>query len=876
MRLWRKFWMLLRRNRFRSELDEEMAFHREQQEREFAAAGMSSKEARKSTARQFGNAVKLREQSHEVIGFPFESIWQDVRYTVRQIRHSPGFALAVVVTLALGIGANTAIFSVVHGTLLSALPYPQADRIVSIKDERIVGQSTGGLVAVPRVFDLEARNQSFESVAFFYFEHPTLIAGTHLPENMDGVAVTGQFWRVFGTQPMLGRVFDEREDRPNTGEVIVLSYTAWQRLFGGNPEAIGKSVTVDKQDATIIGVMPKSFQYPARIDMWRPTHFNPLGWKSYRGDGTRFVNVFARLKPGVALATAQNELQLIAGQLANEHPESDAQWRFSSLSLRDSMYGELKPALVVLMASSAVLLLIACLNVANLLLSRATARQREVALRQALGASRIRIVRQLLTESTLLAFLGGSVGLGAGFALVKLAQAKLPPTLQRPGAITLDWPVVAFALAVSIGAGILFGLAPALRSGKNDLNQGLKSGEARNAGAAGAGIRSTFIAVQVGLSLVLLVSACLLAQSLWKLTKSPLGFQPDHVLTFEIQLPWDDRGPAIDSFFSQVQRRVEDLPGVVAVGQISALPTVSWHLHSSYDVDWKPRTSHQDAVSAEDRHLSGDYLKAMQIPLLAGRELRSDDGFAVLVNQEFVRRYSPDESPVGRFLLNQYSIGTAGAKQSGIRIVGIIGNVRGTAGSIAAEVQPEVYFPASGITSRSFVVRSQMQPDQLISTIRNQVHLIDPQQAIGNVKTLDEMLDVAVAQPRLNMALLVSFAGISLLLACVGIYGVVAYSVAQRRQEIGVRMALGASRQQISIMFLRRTFAAALIGLACGSVATLLLTRLLRSQLYGVEPDNPTTFLIAILLLLTPVFVASLRPSLKAASVDPVEVLRTE
>jgi len=647
----------------------------------------------------------------------------------------------------------------------------------------------------------------------------------------------------------------------------VLSYAAWQRLFGGDPGIIGTAVTVDKQTATIIGVMPKSFQYPAKIDMWKPTHFDPLGWKNYRGDGTRFVNVFARLKPGVTLAAAQSELRLIGTQLAGEHAESDGQWQFTSLSFRDYAYGELKPALVVLMAASAVLLLIACLNVANLLLSRATSRRRDVALRQALGASSIRIVRQLLTESTVLALLGGSVGLGAAYALVRLAGARLPAALEAQGAVTLDWPVAAFALAVSVFAGILFGLAPAFESRGGELNTRLKSGETRVSGAAGSRLRSSFIAMQVGLSLVLLVSACLLVQSLWKLMKSPLGFNPDHVLTFEIQLPWDSKIAQTDNFFAEVQRRVEELPGVAAVGQISALPTVSWHLHSSYDVDWKPRTPHQDTVNAEDRHLYGDYLKAMGIPVLAGRELKPQDGPVVLVNQEFVRRFLPDGNPLGKHLLNP---------QASLEIVGVIGNVRGTAGSIAGEVQPEVYFPAGGITSRSFVVRSQMPPEQLIAAIRSKVHQVDPQQAIGNVRTLDEMLSVAVAQPRLNMALLVSFAGIALLLACVGIYGVVAYSVAQRRQEIGVRMALGATRTQISMLFLERTITAALIGLALGSVATLLLTRLLRSQLYGVEPNNPMTFLIAILLLLMPVLAASLRPALQAASIDPVEALRTE
>jgi putative ABC transport system permease protein len=871
MSLFRKLALLLRRGRFRSELDEEMAFHCAQSQKEFEAEGMSPRQAQQAARKQFGNQIRLREQSHEVVGFRWESVWQDVRYAARQIVRAPGFTLAVVLTLALGIGANTAIFSVVQATLLRALPYPQADRIVSIQDVAVRGKSDGGLVGVPRFFDLKARSRSFEELACFYFEHPTLIVGTKLPENLNGVSVTGAFWRVFGVQPMLGRVFDEREDRPNTANVAVISYGAWQRLFGDDPGVIGKMVTIDKRAFMIVGVMPRSFHYPNKIDIWRPTRLDAADWHHYRGDGTRFANVFGRLKPGVTLAAAQSEMRVIGDQLASEHADTDKPWRFGSMGLRDRMYGELKPAMLVLLAASAVLLLIACLNVANLLLSRATSRQREIALRQALGASRVRIVRQLLTESVLLALAGGTVGLSATVTLVSFAGAKLPGAFHTQGAITVDWTVAAFALAISITAGVIFGLAPAFDSGRTDLNRSLKTGDARATGSAGSALRSSFIAVQVGLSLVLLVSACLLVQSLWKLTKSPLGFEPDHVLTFDVNMQvWNGNFAPMQRSFDEIQRRVEGLPGVTAAGEFSALPTVDWHARSSFDVDWKPRTAHHDAVAAENRHMAGNYLGAMQIPLLAGRAFKEGDvegsTGAVLVNQEFVRQYLPGGNPLGRHILNDGSF----------EIVGVIGNVRGTTGSVAAPVEPEVYWPANMISNRSFVLRSQMPPEQLIRAVRELVHRVDPQQAIGNVRTLDEMLSVAVAQPRLNMALLVSFAAIALLLACVGIYGVVAYSVAQRRQEIGVRMALGATRQQISLLFLKRTLTAALLGVACGGVATLLLTHLLRSQLYGVEPNNPKTFLIAILSLLTPVFVASLRPALQAASVDPVEALRTE
>ena len=870
MSLFRKLAVLLRRDRFRSELDEEMAFHRMQTQSELEAAGMTSKQARIAAQKQFGNHAKLREQSHEIVGFRFESVWQDVRYALRQFARSSGFTLAVVLTLALGIGANTAIFSLVHATLLRQPPYPRAEQILSIEDERIAGSSSGGLTGVPRFFDLKARNKSFDSMAFFYFEHPSLIAGTRLPETVDGVGATGQFWRVFRVQPLLGRTFDERDDRPKAPEVVVLSYAAWQQIFGASSNAIGSVITIDKLPTTVIGVMPREFNYPAGNAIWRPTHFGVADWTQYRGDGVRFARVFGRLKQDVSLAAAQSELRVIGSQLQAEHPQTDAQWQFRSESLRDYQYGALKPALLILLAASAMLLLIACINVANLLLSRATARHREVALRQALGASRARLIQQHLTESLMLAWIGGGVGLAAAFILLRIAGANLPGALHRDANLPLDWPVVWFALGISALTGLAFGLAPALQGRISSINASLKQENHSTASRPGGKMRDIFVSVQVGLSLMLLVGACLMVQSLWKLTQSPLGFKSDHALTFQIKLPWGANHVAENRFYNDVQRRLEQLPGVTAVGQISALPTEGYNFQNNYDADWLPRTPHQDAVRAEVRTLAGNYLSAMGIPMLAGRELRDLDK-GILVNQEFVRQYLKGESPLGRRL--RYDKGVES------EIVGVIGDVRGTNGSLAGKVQPEIYFAADGIPGRSFVVRSLMPTEQLYTltrAIREQVHQVDPQQAVANVRTLDEMLSLAVSEPRLNMALLVGFAAIALVLACVGIYGVVAYSVAQRRQEIGVRMALGATRGQISALFLKRTLTAALIGLACGGVATLMMTRLLRSQLYGVEPNNPMTFLIAILLLLTPVLAASLRPALQAASVDPVEALRME
>ena len=835
--------------------------------------GMPADHARKAALRDFGGVTQVRETVREREGVLWmENLRRDVQYALRQMKRSPGFAAVVVLTLGLGIGATTAIFTLVYSTLMRALPYPEADRIVALHDARTQGVSTAGLMSVPRFFDIQARNRSFASLSFFFFSQSTLTEGARLPVAVQAAATNAGFWDVMGGPPMLGRTYAAAEDRPNTPETVVLSYTGWQKVFGGDPGIVGRRISLDGNAATIIGVMPRGFDLPSGIDMWRAAQFDAADWTKYRGEGTRFINVFARLRPGVTLPMAQADLQRIGEQLRQEHPDSDGVWSFSSLTLRENRYGEMRPALLVLMAASALLLLIACINVANLLLSRATARQREVALRRALGASAARMAMQFLTESVVLGAVGGAMGVAAAFALVRGVAAKLPGRLGMPGTVEMNWPVVAIALVVALGTGIAFGIAPVMESRRVELHTTMKQGEAR-VGGSGHKLRSALVSIQVGMSLMLLVGASLLAESLWHLMKNPLGYAPDHLLTFSVVLPWDTRPPEVRNFFGDVQRRLETLPGVTAVGQINALPTVDWHRRSNFDADWMARIANRPPINAEDRTIGGNFVGALGVPLLAGRAFIDHDSQVanapVLVNEELVREYFPGGNPLGRHLMSE------GAPHE---IVGVIANLRGTAGSMASAPGPEVYWPADqpqvAASQRFFVVRSQSDPEQLVRAAREQVHAVDPRQAIGNVATMDELLDKAVAQPRLNMAVVASFAGIALLLACVGIYGVVAYFVAQRTQEIGVRMALGATRQEIAALFVKRAVVTAATGLAAGTCVSLGVTQLLRSQLYGVQPNDPAVYAVSILALLIPVAIATLRPALVAASVNPVEALR--
>lgn len=864
--------MWVRRRRSFRDFSSEIQAHIELEANRLRAEGLSDKEARSQAQKAFGNVLRSEERFYESQRPRWlDHLHKDLVFAVRQLLKNKTFTAVAALTLALGIGATTAIFTLVHATLVRALPYRDGDRIVEVQDVRLRGRSTGGLVGVPRFFDLQSRSKSFESLAFFYFDQPTLIPQSSLPVPLKAAGVSPDFFNTLGIQPVLGRGFRKSDGLHNAPAVAMISYSVWQRIFGGDHSILNQQVSVDGKGTNIIGVLPPGLEYPSKTEIWIPAFFDPAEWATNRHDGTRFINVIGRLRRGVTLASAEREIKFIGEQLRREYPNTDGNWQFRIQSFRDYLYGSMKTPLLVLMAASAVLLLIACVNVANLLLSRGTTRAQEVAVRLALGASQTRILAQFITENGLLTLVGGGLGLLATFVALRWFGSHLPGRLETAG-IGVNWSIAWFTLGISVITGIVFGCVPALQARRPDLNTNLKRGDARVGGAAGGRLRSIFISIEVALSLVLLVGASLLAESLWNLIKSPLGFQPDHVLTFDVKVPWNTKETVVKRFFDDLQSRVRTLPGVIAVGETSALPTVDWHLRSNFDVDWKPRTTRGDAVNVEDRSVAGDYFKAMGIPLLAGRYFTEADTQAkqprAIVNQEFAKEYFPGGYPIGHHLIN---------RMTQFEIVGVVGNVRGTAGSIAAPPGPELYFlPDDGEPRRYFVVRSSVPPDALIGMIRKQVHDVDPTQAIRDIASLNERLDDSVSQPRFNAGLLASFAVIALILACVGIYGVVSYSVTQRSIEIGIRMALGATRTQILSLFVVRALNAAFIGLAIGVTAALFLTRLLRSQLYEVQPNHWSTFVIAGAMLLLPALAASIVPARKAASLNPINALRVE
>jgi putative ABC transport system permease protein len=855
---------------FAAELESHLQMHVEENLR----AGMTAEEARRQARVKLGGVEQTKEACREQRGARWlETLLQDVRFGFRMLRKNPGFTAVAVLTLALGIGATTAIFTVVYSTLVRSLPYPEADRIIAIHDARITGRSTGGLMSGPRFFDIQARSRSFQSMAFFYFDPSTLIAGTKLPMSVISAGANAGFWDVFGVAPMLGRAFTAAEDVPNAPETVVLSYSGWQKIFGGDLNVIGRQVKLNQRAVTVIGVMPQSFSPPGGVDLWHAAQLTSSSWGSYRGEGLRFINVVGRLRPDITLERARSDLARVDEQLRREYPASDGPWRFTIETLRENRYGSLRPALLALLIASALLLLIACINVANLLLSRATARRREVALRRALGASAGRVTAQFLTESVMLALAGGAAGIAAAFALVQVFASRLPGILGRPGTVYPDWNVTGITLFICVLVGIAFGLAPTLQSRRVPLNAALKQGEARLGGSAGSALRSVLVGAQVGLCLVLLVGASLFAESLWNLIKRPLGFEPEHLLVFSLTLPWDTKLEETRNFYNDVQQRLEALPRVLSAGQIDAPPMIDWHLRRSYDADWLPRISGQPAINAETRDIAGDFLATLGTPLMAGRAFTPEDEMMkpppVLINRALAREFPPNGNPIGHHLL---------LNGEAHEIVGVIGDIRGTSGSITAEPGPEVYLPsnAGGETHRYFLVRTNASPEQLTDSIREQVYQVDPQQSIGGVETMDNLLDQAVMQPRLNMDVVAAFAVIALVLACVGIYGVVAYFAAQRTQEIGVRMALGATRGNVAWLFVRRAIVPAAIGLCGGIMLAVAATRLLRSQLYGVGMNSPMLYVACALALLFPVLLAALQPAVRAAKIDPIEALRYE
>ena len=803
------------------------------------------------------------------------TLLKDIRYGIRNLARHPAFTVVAVITLALGIGANTAIFSVVNAVLLRPLPFDDPERIVWLWDTQ--PQLPTAPASVPDFLDWKEQNRSFEHLAAFQSGNMFLDADDGTQDTPVGL-VTPELFSLFRVNPILGRTFTDQETLPGEpSRVAVLSYSTWQNQFGSDPGAVGRTIQLSGAPHRIIGVMQAGFSFPDRVKLWRPLPIDPA--KLDRGP--HYLRVVGRLKSGVTLAQAQADLSAIAARLAQQYPEKIAGHGVKLERLTDVIVGDISLALFVLLGAVGFVLLIACANLANLMLARVGARQREIAVRTALGASRLRIVRQLLTESILLAVGGGAAGLLLALWAVSWLVSLSPDTIPRLQEIRVDPRVAGFTLLVSVATGVLFGLAPALQASRPDLTDALKESGRSTAGLRRNRLRSALVMSEVALSLVLLVGAGLMIRSFTKLNQVDPGFSPARVLTLGVTLlrskyPADDQ---VASLYSQILERAATVPGVASAGAISELPLSGSNTSDYFTIEGRPPIAKEAEPLTEYRVVTPRYFESMGIPLLSGRDFAGSDTRqspnVVVINEAFAHQHFPGENPLG------HRIKLQGQERDPLLIVGVVGNVRDF--GLDEQPTPEAYVsflqnPLSQTYQRSMtiVARTKSDPRDVAGSLRSALSSIDKGLPVYAIKPMTEYLRDSLSRRRFNLVLLSVFGGVALTLAAVGIYGVISYGVTQRTHEMGIRMALGAQPRDVLKLVVRQAMLLALGGVGIGLLASLALTRLMKSLLFNVGVTDPLTFAVIALLMTLVALLACLVPARRATKVDPLVALRYE
>jgi predicted permease len=879
--LYRRARALLRSELIHEEIDEEMRFHIDMRAEENVRAGMTPEAARREAERRFGGLTRMRERGYEVRGGRWlEVFWRDCRYGARSLRKSPGFTAVAVLTLALGIGANTAIFSVVNAVLINPLPYRQPDRLVQFWETNPLKNWTQANVAPANLFDWQEQSQSFTEIAAYMGSDkkgPGL-SGLQLndggePERLQGLYVTGDIFSVLGVGAAVGRTLNGEETWQGRDKVVVLSYGLWKRRFGSDPKVVGRVVTLDGVGRQVVGVMPQGFYFPSKeAELWVPMDWNRQRIAALRRP--HFLRAVGRLKPGVTVAQAQAEMRAIAARLEAQHPDTNTQMGVGLGPLQEWIVSDVRLPLVVLLAAVAFVLLIACANVANLLLSRAASRAREVAVRRALGAGRWRVMRQHLTESLLLALAGAAAGLLLAAWFKDLLVSFSPDDIPRLNELRLDWRVLAFTFVVALLTTLLTGLTPALQSVQPRLASALKEGGQKGATGQGRRVRGGLVIAEVSIALVLAAGAGLTVRSFMRLQEVDPGFDPDKTLTLRVSLPREGYKEDAQqrAFFERAEQSMAGLPGVAATGSTTLLPLKGYRWTGDMTIEGRPPEDYVREV--RHKEITPGYFRAIGLPLLRGRFFDDSDTEkgqpTVVINDALARRYFPGEDPLGKRL----KFGKPDEDDPWETVVGVVGDEKQD--SLSAEVRPEAYHShlQSAQDEMTLVVRAEGDPRALAGPIRERLRALDPSVPVYDVKTMRDVVYESLARERFVMFLMGLFAALALALAAVGIYGVVSYATAQRTHEIGLRMALGAQAGDVLRLMIGQGLAPVLAGVGLGLLAALGLTRLMSSLLYGVSATDPLTFAAVALLLTAVSLLACYIPARRATRVDPLTALR--
>ena len=864
-----------RRSRER-DLDEEIAGHLAMAEAERVARGESPEAAARNARRELGNEALVKEATRAQWGWAsLERLRQDVRYGLRLLRRSPGFAAVAIVTLALGIGASTAILSVVDAILLRPLAYRDPGRLV------VILHNEGGPIAPANFLDWKAQSRSFDNMGAAEYWTPNLTGGG-TPEKTWAIRMTADVLPVLGVKPALGRWFLESETRGGADRVVVLGHAIWKNRFGADPGILGQPILLDGEPYTVVGVMPPSFRFApfwaTQAQLWAPLDLSPRA-TNRTGSSLR---VFARLKDGVSLDAARRDIAAVTARLEREFPGTNR--GMNVIPLLEKVVGDVRPALLVLLAAVGLLLLIACANVANMLLARASVRQREVALRAALGASRARTIRQLLTESLVLALAGGAAGAALGAWALKLLVALAPPGIPRIESVHLDLRILLLAFVVSLVSAAAFGLAPALQTSGAPLQGALKEGGSAGAGREGGRLRRVFVAAEVAIAIVLLIGGGLMIRTFLALKAIDPGWNPDGVITLEVSVAGTrsaapEKRPAL---YREVLERLAAVPGVSAAGAINHIPVAGDVWGFPYTVEGRPKPLPGDAPVAVYRAVLPGYFGAMRLPILRGRDVAwSDDAVApgvVLVNEILAAKQWPGEDPLGRRIMLD--------DEHWLTVIGVVRNAVQSEWSskpmdevyLAALQTPELMrSPHSMSAYLTFALRTAAgDPAALAPSLRAAIRSIDPALPVSEIHTMREIVAGVNGRARFQTLLLAAFAGAAALLAAIGIYGVMSYAVSRRTREIGVRMALGAEPRSVLRLVVGQGMGVALAGAAVGLVAALLLTRMMAGVLYGVRPTDPVTYLSVAAVVLAIALAASWIPARRAARIDPIKALRAE